>query len=348
MRAVRVLEYGGPEVMRQVEVDTPQPGPGQVLVRIRAAAVSGFDLMFRKGTLKQIPGRPPFTLPFQLGREGAGEIAALGTGVRGWQVGDRVVLMTSPACGHCPWCKRGEDALCVVADQPGQTRFGTQAEYVVYPTGELIRAPDGAAFETLAAAVQNFATIWHGAFARAGITAGQDVLITGAGGGLGTAAIEVCRFAGARTVIAVTGVSEKAERLRNLGAHHVFNWRTQDVVAGTRDVTGGIGVDVVLDNVGGPLFNLSLAVVRLGGTVVAASEAAGSIVEMHLGQLFGRHLNVLGTRASSRTDQETVVSLVGTGRLKPVIAGVFPFAEIAEVHRMLESGTAIGKFVVVP
>jgi len=349
MHAVRLFEYGGPEVMQYVEVETPTPGPGEVLVRIRGTTVAGFDLQFRRGELKQFPGRPPFVLPWQLGREGAGEVAALGPGVQGWQVGERVVLMTSPACGHCAWCRRGEEALCPVATQPGMSRFGTQAEYVAYPASEILRAPDGVSFEKLAAAVHNFVTVWHGAFTRGRLSPGQDVLITGAGGGLGSASIVLSRFAGARTIIAVTGAPEKADRLRALGADHVLDWREEDVVERTRRITGGPGVDLVLDNVGGPLFLLGLGAVRLGGTVVAAAEVAGTIVELNLGQLVGKHISILGTRSSNPGEQEIVLSLVGRGVLEPVVADVLPMADVVEAHRRLEAHRdVVGKFVLVP
>jgi NADPH:quinone reductase-like Zn-dependent oxidoreductase len=348
MHAARVFEYGPPENMQYVEVEAPEPGPGEVLVRVRGATLSGFDLAFRAGRLKQFPGRPPFVLPWQLGREGAGEVAALGPGVEGWSVGERVVLMTSPACGHCAWCRRGEEALCVVAAQPGQSRFGTQAEYVVYPVSELLRAPDGVPFETLAAAVHNFATAWHGAFTRGRLTAGMDVLVTGCGGGLGSATVVLCRYAGARTIVAVTGDKDKVDRIKALGADHVLNWREVDVVEETRRLTGG-GVDLALDNVGGPLFDVCVHAIRLGGTVVVAAEVGGTLVELNLGLVVGKHVGVLGTRSSDRREQETVLSLVGRGVLQPVIADVMPLAEVAEAHRRLENGAGlIGKIVLVP
>lgn len=348
MHAARVFEHGGPENMQYVEVETPVPGPGEVLVHVRGATLSGFDLSFRAGKLKQFPGRPPFVLPWQLGREGAGEIAALGPGVEGWQVGERIVLMTSPACGHCAWCRRGEEALCVVAAQPGQSRFGTQAEYVVYPVSELLRAPEGVPFETLAAAVHNFVTAWHAAFTRGRLAPGQDVLVTGCGGGLGSATIVLCRFAGARTIVAVTGAAEKVDRIKSLGADHVLNWREVDVVEETRRLTGG-GVDLAIDNVGGPLFTMSLGAIRLGGNVVVAAEVGGTMIELNLGLVVGKHVGILGTRSSDRSEQETVLSLVGRGVLEPVIADVMPLSEVAEAHRRLETHQdLVGKIVLVP
>jgi putative oxidoreductase len=348
MHAVRVFEYGGPEALHYVEVDTPLPGPGEALVRVRGATVSGFDLLFRKGALKQFPGRPAWTLPHQLGREGAGEVAAIGPEVSAWAPGDRVVLMPSPACGHCASCRRGEDALCFNSDMPGMNRFGTYAEYVTVRATDLLRAPDGVPFETLAAAVHNFVTVWHGAFTRGNLRPGQDVLVTGAGGGLGSAAIELVRFGGARAVIAVTGAPEKTERLLALGADHVINWREEEVPTRVQELTGGVGVDLALDNVGGPLFGLALASLRLGGTLVAAAEVAGKDVTINLARIVGSHVSILGTRSSSRDEQEKVLSLVGSGRLKPVISEVMALSQAVDAHRALENDQLVGKIVLVP
>jgi len=348
MRAVRLFAFGGPEVLQYIEVDTPRPGPGEVTVKIRGATVSGFDLLFRSGKLKQFPGRPPFALPFQLGREGAGEVVATGDGVTAWSAGDRVVVMPSPACGQCVSCRSGDEALCFGATQPGQSRFGTQAEYLTVKTSELLRAPDGVAFEILAAAVHSFVTVWHGAVTRGGLAPGQDVLITGAGGGLGTAAIVLAKYAGARQVIAVTGDRHKVARLRELGASAVIDWRQQDVPAVARELTSGRGVDLVVDHVGGELFLLGLQAVRLGGTVVAAAEISGTVVRLDLAQLVGKHVTIHGTRSSSRHEQELVLSLVGSGALRPVVSDVMPLSAAADAHRKLERQQHVGKIVLVP
>jgi NADPH:quinone reductase-like Zn-dependent oxidoreductase len=227
-------------------------------------------------------------------------------------------------------------------------RFGTYAEFVTVGATGVLKAPDGVPFETLAAAIHNFVTVWHAAFTRGNLRPGQDVLITGAGGGLGSASIELARFAGARNVIAVTGAPEKTERLLGLGADHVINWREEDVPARARELTGGAGVDLALDNVGGQLFLLALGSLRLGGTLVAAAEAAGSEVTINLGRIVGSHVSILGTRSSSRDEQEKVLSLVGTGQLKPVVSEVMPLSRAVDAHRALEADQLVGKIVLVP
>lgn len=351
MHAVRLEEYGGPEVMRWVEVDAPTPGAGEIALAIRGATVSGFDLLYREGRMANgRPGRPRNFggLPFQLGREGAGEVIEVGEGVDRFSLGDRVVVMTSPACGHCPFCKRGEDECCIAGNLPGFTRFGTQAERMVIRAVDALPAPEGLPWESLAAAIHNYVTVWHAMFGRGKLMAGQTVLITGAGGGLGAAALTLARFAGARTVIAITGAPAKTPRLLDLGADVVLNWREQDVPAEVRRITG-IGVDLALDNVGGDMFTLCFRSIRLGGTMVAAAEVGGTVVDhLNLGHLLGRQANVLGSRSSTRLEQETVLALVGKGVLKPIIAEVMPMSDAAEAHRRLESGQLTGKIVLVP
>ncbi len=347
IHAVRLEEYGPPEVMRWVEVEAPTLGPGEIAIAMRGATVSGFDLLYRAGKLKDGRAGRPSLLPFQLGREGAGEVVEVGEDVDGFSLGDRVVVMTAPACGHCPHCWRGDDELCTAADVPGFNRFGTQAERMVIRARDALRAPDGIPWESLAAAIHNYVTVWHAMFSRGKLRAGQTVLITGAGGGLGAAAITVARFAGVRTVIAVTGVSAKKQRLMDLGADVVLNWREQDVAAEVRNITS-LGVDLALDNAGGDMFMLAFQSVRLGGTVVATAEMAGSVVDLHLGHLLGKQVNVLGSRSSTRLEQQTVLELVGRGVLDPIIADVMPMSEAAEAHRRLESGQLVGKVVLVP
>ncbi len=179
MTAVRLYENGGPEKLRVEQVETPQPLSNEVLVRVRAASVTAWDADYRRGVLKAPPGRAPFPLPFQLGREGAGEVAALGAAVNKFAVGERVVLLTSPACGQCRFCRRGTFNLCTNTSLPGHTRFGCYAEYVTVPEQGLLHAPDKLSFEKLACVMWSYGTTLHMVDARAKIRPGESVLVTG-------------------------------------------------------------------------------------------------------------------------------------------------------------------------
>jgi NADPH:quinone reductase-like Zn-dependent oxidoreductase len=347
MMAVRLFEYGDPSVLRYVEVPLPDMGPDEVLVRVRATSVTRWDLRYRQGLLTAPPGRVPLALPFQLGRDAAGEVAAVGAQVKTFRPGDRVVAMTCPACGECEYCRRGLDNLCVDIGLPGHQRFGAYAQYVSRKSSELLHAPESVPFEKLACLLWSYSTVWHMAIHRGRLGPGQQLLITAASGGMGTAAIQVAKLAGAGKIIAVTGAAHKVERLLALGATHVLNHRDEDVPARIVEMTNGLGVDLALENVGGEMLPLCMQCLRMDGTVVSAGQHGGRYCTVDVELLYRRHLNVLGTRGASRHEQQLVLALAAQDRLDPVISQVLPLSEAAEAHRLLERREQVGKIVLV-
>ena len=348
MKAVRLFEYGDPSVLRYVDVPLPDLEPDGVLIRVRATSVNSWDLRYRRGLLTPPPGRAPLPLPFQLGREAAGEVAAVGAMVKAFRPGDRVVAMTCPACGQCEYCRRGLDNLCVDIGLPGHQRFGGYAEYVARKGTEVLPAPDALPFEKLACCLWSYATVWRMAMARGGLRAGQDVLITAASSGMGTAAVQIARLAGARRIFGTTGSTEKSDRLRQLGFDHVLNYREQDVPARVRELTDGQGVDLVLECVGGDMLPMGMQCLRMGGTIVSAAQHGGRYAKIDIDLLYRADLNIHGARASTRRDQELVLALAAQGRIDPVIQQVLPLKEAAEAHRIMERQEHIGKIVLVP
>jgi len=348
MHAVRLSRYGGPEVLEYLEVERPEPTASQVLLKVHATSVTSWDLLYRKGGLEPPPGRPAFELPFQLGREAAGEVVHVGAQVSRFGVGDRAVAMTCPACGNCPYCVRGFDNLCISVGLPGHQRFGGYADYVVVDERDLLPAPANVPAEELACCLWSYGTVWHMIFGRAQLHAGQSAVVTAASSGMGTACIQLLRHAGASPIIAVTGSPDKVDALMKIGADHVLNYKTDDVAVRVRELTGGLGADVVLDNIGGPMLTLGMDCVRLGGTVVAASSGAGRHVEIDIITLFGKHINLLGTRASTRREQQLSLQAAGLGVIKPAISQVFPLSEARTAHEVLEKGEHVGKLVLVP
>jgi NADPH:quinone reductase-like Zn-dependent oxidoreductase len=348
MTAVRIYEHGGPEVLKVEQVPIPDPAPGDVLVRVRATSVNWWDAGFRKGIVRPRPGVASLPLPFQLGREAAGEVAAVGDGVTSFAVGDRIVVMTCPACGRCAACRRGDDNLCQDTELPGHQRFGGYAEYVTAPEHGLLRAPDGVGFETLACVLWSYGTVLHMVNARARVQPGDTVLVTGASGGMGTAGLQLARMAGARLIIGLTGSPDKAEAVLDAGADVVVNYKDADAVAQIRAHTDGTGVDIVLDNVGGPMVPLAIEAARLGGRIVLSAIMGGRTVELHINDIFSKHLDVLGTRASTRREQELVLDFAARGQIAPVIGARFPLAEAAAAHAALDAGAHVGKIVLVP
>lgn len=348
MTAVRIHEYGGPEVLRVETVPIPEPGPNQVLVRVRAASVTWWDSAYRRGTQTAPLGRPPLPLPFQLGREAAGEVAGVGGGVTPFAPGDRVVTMTCPACGACEYCIRGLDNLCIDTVYPGHQRFGGYAQYVVANVTDVLRSPDGVPDDKLASTLWSYATVLHMINDRAALRPGESVLVTAASSGMGTAALQLARLAGASPIIALTGTPSKRRALLDNGADVALDYHDPDVVQQIVRLTGGRGPDVVLDNAGGPMLQLALEAVGFAGRIVCAAVMAGRTIDFNISSIMRKHVALLGTRAATRAEQRTVLALAGAGKIDPVISARFPLTEAAAAHELLDGGGHVGKIVLLP
>ncbi len=342
MRAVRVHEHGGPEVLRLEDVPVPEPGPGQVRVRVQAAAMNHLDLWVRKG----IPG-VRYPLPLVLGSDGAGVVDAVGPGVRFARVGDEVVLNPGISCGVCELCLRGRDNLCREYGLLGEHRDGTDAEFVVVPEANLLRKPANLSFEEAAAFPLVFLTAWNMLVTNARLRPGEDVLVWGAGSGVGSAAIQIAKAHHAR-VIAVAGDDWKLERARQLGADETVNHRTQDVLQEVRRITGRRGVDVVFEHVGQATWEVSVKALTRGGRLVTCGATSGPQVSTDVRYVFGRALSVHGTWVGSKAELYELLPLVERGVLKPVVDRVFPLSEVREAHAYLEAGQHFGKVVLIP
>lgn len=340
MKAAIFHEYGGPEVLRLEDVPRPEPGPGEVLVEVKAAAMNHLDLWVRRGLPIET------TMPHIGGSDIAGVVAALGQGVTGVEVGERVVVNPSLWCGRCEWCRRGEEPLCVEYRIIGEHTQGGFAEYVTVPAANLYRISDDFPFEMAAAAPLVFLTAWRGLISRARLRAGEDVLVTGASGGVSTAAIQIAKLAGAR-VFAVT-TTENVERVRELGADVVYDRTAVDFSKEIWRDTGKRGVDVILDSVGSATWSRNLRALTRGGRLVVYGATTGPMAETDLRVVFWKQVEIIGTTMSNRREFEEVMRLVFRGRLRPVVDVVWPLERIVEAHERLERGEQFGKIVLVP
>ncbi|MCW5853375.1 MAG: alcohol dehydrogenase catalytic domain-containing protein [Anaerolineae bacterium] len=340
MKAVIIRRHGGPEALEYGDAPTPEPGAGEVLVRLRAAGLNHADIAVREGWAHF--GAP---LPMILGVEGAGEVAALGSGVTDVAVGTRVVLDPLLNCGHCRYCRLGRESSCLDCRSPGEHRDGTYAEYIALPAANIVPLPQHISFEAAAVAVVAFCTAWHLLITRGRLVAGETILIVGAGGGVASAGVQIARLAGAR-VIATTSTAEKAARLRELGADEVINYRaTPDFDVAVRELTGGEGVDAVQDNVGLATFQKSLNSLRQWGRLLGVGSHTGTNVQARLWQIYSRELEVIGSHQWTHPEVQTVLNLVFRERLRPIVDRVFSLSQAAEAHRVLDTGAQFGKLV---
>ena len=342
MRAARFHEYGGVDVLRVEEVPTPEPGPGEALVRVHACAVNHVDIDMRNGS-----SRLPLTLPHTLGFEISGEVTALGPGVTEVAVGNRVAPLYQIHCRECEWCRSGRHMHCERITMLGVQSPGGYAEYAVVPAWALIPLPDSLSFEQGAAIQTTFGTVWHALVDRVGVTKGQWVLVNAAGSGVGTAGIQVARLLGAR-VIASAGSDAKLERALGLGAEATVNYNEEDLATRVREITGGRGVDVVMESVGGEVLARSLAALATNGSVVTVGAHAGEVVPVDVILLFRHQWSLIGSVRATAEEIRHCVDLVAEGKLAPAIHATLPLAHAAEAHRMLEAREQFGKVLLLP
>ena len=339
MKAVVIRSHGGPETLTLTDVPDPVPGSGEALIRIRAAALNHLDVWVRRG----VPGHT-FPLPIIPGSEVSGVIETIGPNVDGWRVGDAVIVSPGISCGECIACTSGNDPLCPRYGILGETRDGGCAELISVPVRTLIAKPAHMSFTDAAALPLDMMTAWHMLIARAGLRAGETVLVQAAGSGVGSAAIQIAKLWGA-TVFATAGSPEKVARALALGADQAIDYRSADFVAETRKLTGKRGVDIVFEHVGGETFERSLRVLARGGRLVTCGATSGAEVTVNLRLVFFKLLSILGSTMGSLSELREIMRHVDAGRLKPVVDRVLPLSAIAEGHRVLESREAFGKVV---
>lgn len=342
MHAAYFRRHGGPEVMETGEAPEPVAAIGTVIISVRAVALNHLDLWVRRG----LPGLV-LDLPHIGGSDVAGVIDEIGAGVEGWKVGDRVAVNPSLWCGECEWCERGEQPLCVDFKILGEHVAGGTAERVRVPARNLYRIPDDLEFPTAAAAPLAYQTAWRALKTRGDLKEGESVLITGASGGVSTAAIQIARLLGAR-VLAVTSGSESVQRVRELGADVVFDRLEGEFTEGVRGHTGGNGVDLVLDSVGEATWTQCLRSLSRLGRMVTYGATTGPRGAIEIRHMFWKQISVLGSTMATKAEFETVMRHVAAGDLVPVIGATMPLEAIREAHETLEEGRVFGKLVLEP
>lgn len=342
MRAVVVREHGDLDVLRIEESEPVAPGPHEVQVEVRASGLNHLDTWVRRG----VPGHQ-FPLPMIPGCDGAGVISAVGAGVSALKPGDEVVLAPGLSCGICLPCAEGRDNLCAQYGILGETRNGTNAEFVTLPAVNVLPKPPNLSFEEAAAIPLVFLTAWTMLVDRAQLRAGETVVILAAGSGVGTAAIQIARLWGAR-VIATASTQAKRDAALALGAQEVLDHSSATWGRELWALTGKRGADIVFEHPGSPTFATSLRSLRKGGRLVTCGATAGHQVDIDLRQVFFKSLSILGSTMGSRGNLLRVLDLVSAGRLRPVIDRVLPLSEVRAAHRLIGDRAQFGKLVLVP
>ncbi|MBI2305199.1 MAG: zinc-binding dehydrogenase [Chloroflexi bacterium] len=344
MKAVRIHEFGGVDKLRYEEAPDPELILGHVLVRVRACAMNHLDIWVRMGWRGgELPA------PHILGSDIAGEVVAVGVGVEGIPVGAKVIISPGLSCGRCLRCLAGDDNECssyvIIGGRIGYN--GGYAELVRVPAVNIISMPENLTFEEAAAIPLVFLTAWHMLVGRAHIQPGEDVLVQAAGSGVGSAAIQVAKLWGAR-VITTASSDEKLEKARRLGADHGINYTTVDFVEEVKKLTGGKGVEMVVDSVGAETFAKSVEALAHGGRLVTCGATANPWTKLDLRNLYLRHVSLLGSHMGRKDELLQALKFFRTGQLRPVVHQVLPLSEAAMAHQIMMDRKNFGKIVLKP
>ena len=342
MHAVRFHEHGGIDVLKYEEAPAPTIEADEVLVKVKACALNHLDLWLRQGV-------SDWKLPFPhiMGSDISGEVAEVGAGVKRVKAGERVLLCPGISCGQCEMCFKGLDSACRSYTLFGVFVDGGYAEYVKSPEVNVIPIPGDLSFDEAAAVPLVFLTAWHMLFTRAQLRPGEDVLVIGAGSGVGSAAIQIAKLVDAR-VIATAGADWKLEKARALGADEVINHRLQSVAAEVRRLTDKRGVDVVVEHVGAAVWEDCFNSLATYGRLVTCGVTSGGEVKLNVQSLFGRQRTILGSFMGGKAELLEALKFIGRRKLGAVIDSSFPLQEAAAAQRKMESREFFGKILLRP
>jgi len=342
VKAAYFKEHGGSDRMIYGDYRDPVAGAGEVVVRVRACALNGVDMLLLDGRFP-----PPEGLPHVNGCEVAGTIETLDRGLGTLMPGQRVIVFPGFSCGVCEFCVRGERTLCLRYGYLGAHKDGGYAELVRVPAANCLPLPESVSFEAGAALPLAFLTSWHALVVKAELRPGQTVLVQAAGSGIGSAAIQIARLIGAR-VMTTVGSDDKIEFARGLGAERVVNYRTQDFVEEAKKWTNKRGVDVVIEHIGGETFERSSYALTRLGTLVSIGSHDTHWGRLDLRHVYSKNLRIVGTNLGSILELRTILDYVVDGRLTPTVDRAFPLKDArAAVQHVLDRRNK-GKVLVIP
>jgi NADPH:quinone reductase-like Zn-dependent oxidoreductase len=338
VKALALTGYGLDNVM-PCDVPDPAPGPHEVMVSISAAALNRLDLWTLSGDL-----RIEHRFPHVLGGDGAGEIAAVGSEVKGMKPGQRVIVNPAISCGACEFCLAGEQSICTTFRMLGEHLPGTFAERTVVPVRNVFPAPENLSFAEAAALGVTYITAYRMLFTRGRLRPGEWILITGIGGGLAQSLLSLAQGIAGK-IFVTSSSNEKITRAVELGADAGFNYNDEDVARAVRSATAKRGVDLVLDSAGGEVVDASLRALRKGGRAVLAGATSGGRAEIDVRRLFWNQLELIGSTMGSHADVSDMLRFVSGRGIKPPIDGSYPLERGREALAYLQTGEQFGKVV---
>ena len=343
MKAVYITEHGAPDALVYGELPEPAPGANDALIRVRACALNRLDAYTRagaRGTRLRFSGNPHV-----LGGDVAGDVVQIGGEVSQISPGDRVVVNPRITCRQCRFCLAGEEELCRDAGMLGSTISGGYAEYVSVPAANVVPIPDNLSYVQAASLPTVFLPCWTILIRKAQLRPWETLLIPSASSGVGTAGIQVAKNVIGARVIATTSSEDKARKARELGADEVINYTTEDIAERVSEITGGEGVEVVLDHVGADFYPAAIRSLAMGGRYGICGVTSGYRAELQMGLMFLRYHTVFGVFMGRKDDLRQIVDLAGRGVIRGVIHRAYPLQDAAEAHRDLEALNFFGKLV---
>jgi NADPH:quinone reductase-like Zn-dependent oxidoreductase len=342
MKAVQFATHGGPDVIEYGDVPDPEVGRGEVRVDVKAAALNHLDVWTRRG----LPGLD-LEMPHVPGSDAAGVVREVGADVTRFAPGDHVAVAAAVGCGDCEFCRDGDLTLCSSFHILGEHVPGVHAESVAVPKENLVAVPDGVDWTVAGSASLVFGTAWRMLVDRADLGPAESVLVLGASGGVGHAAVQIADYVGAE-VFATASSAEKLDYAAELGADHTIDYTTTDFAGEVRSLTDGRGVDVVVDHVGAETWRDSLKSLAKGGRLVTCGATTGGRPETDVNRIFWNQLEVIGSTMATPGQVDDVLGLVWDGTFEPRVREVVPMSETARAHELLENREGFGKVVVVP
>jgi len=342
MKAVQFDGHGDTDVIGYADAPDPTVGRDDVLVDVKAGALNHLDVWTRRG----LPGID-LDMPHVPGSDGAGVVTDVGAAVTRFEPGDHVALTAGVSCGECEYCRAGEESMCASFHIIGEHVAGVHSEQAAIPEDNLVPVPDHVDWETAAAAPLVFQTAWRMLVTRADVEPGEAVLVLGASGGVGHAAVQIADYAGAE-VIATASSDEKLAFAEEIGADHTIDYEAENFASAVREMTGKRGVDVVVDHIGAETWQDSLASLAKGGRLVTCGATTGPNPETDVRRIFWNQLSVIGSTMATPGEVDDVLSLVWDGTFDVRVRDVLPMSETATAHEMIENREGFGKVVVVP